>query len=173
MAISMRSGVTIARSANRLRSIRGTVRWSMRDSRVRPMPGMASMRSANVTSLPKPALLTRVSVDTRPGSSTSICIDTAPPRLLPMRWTGRVSPSASRVAHTPSDRVTRLVEAGWRWLRPKPGMSMLITRCDSDSRGCWADQSSRLRPMPCSSTTGGADSSPLASYRIRASRTST
>ena len=148
-----RSGVTSDWSKKMLRVSRSALaRLGVR--RRLPMPGTASTRRIAPTSRPNPALSTRTSAATRSGCSAVICRATAPPRELPIRRTGRVSPTASRNPSIEAARVSRSMR-GTRSEPPKPGRSTRYTVCRRASSSRTSAQSSRLRLMPCSSRAGG------------------
>ncbi len=139
---------------------------------VAPSTGMVSIRSSRVTSLPNPALLISARLATRSGWSASSCWAIAPPSELPTTWTGLVSPSVSRVSATPRAKHRRCDRLPVRSENPKPGTSRAMVRYDWASRSYWGAQSSRLRPIPCTSSTGGLSGSPSTRTRVRRPSTS-
>ena len=137
-----------------------------------PMTGTASRRSKGVTSLPNPALLIKARLATRSGRLASVCRAIAPPSELPTMCNGRVSPSASTAPSVPLAKVDNVIGPSGRSENPNPGTSTAITRYAPESRSYCGSQSSRLRPMPCTSNTGGLRGSPSTRTRTRRPSTS-
>ena len=117
-----------------------------------PTPGTVICRSAMLTSLPSPALLTRHMAETRRGRAAPVGGRPGRPRELPTRIEAPRFRVSRNSCTKPSKRPGE--QSGGTVVPPKPGRSGAYTRWWVASLARTHRQSSRLSPSACRRTIG-------------------